>query len=244
MQTVFPNLVSTTSPTVLTPDGTLSLNYIDLISPIVAAIQELDREITSIESTVAGLAQSFTSHLLIGDNITANNELCIGNGANDPNPVCVTKVQLAALLAADNQSSGAPTSPSSSTSTTTDTPPVIAINGDNPAIVQVGATYNDLGATITGPQADLNLGIQTFVNGVEMNPVQIVTSAAATDTIDYIVTDSQGLTSTSTRTVIVYAPATPTPASDPMASTTTAGTITIDTGASMTTEATTTTTAQ
>ena len=34
---------------------TLSLNYIELISPIVAAIQELDKEITSLASTVAGL---------------------------------------------------------------------------------------------------------------------------------------------------------------------------------------------
>ena len=49
VQQIFPNLVSTTSPTALTPDGTLSLNYIDLISPIVAAIQELDSELTSLE---------------------------------------------------------------------------------------------------------------------------------------------------------------------------------------------------
>jgi hypothetical protein len=37
-----------------------------------------------------------------------------------------------------------------------DTPPVIHINGDNPAIIRVGAGYTDLGATITGPQADLD----------------------------------------------------------------------------------------
>ena len=61
---VFPNLVSTTSPTALTPDGTLSLNYIDLISPIIAAIQELDKEVTSLASTVAGFAQSFTTQVL------------------------------------------------------------------------------------------------------------------------------------------------------------------------------------
>ena len=58
-----------------------------------------------------------------------------------------------------------------------------------------------------------------FVNGIEMNPVQIDTSAAATDTIDYVATDSPGLTATSTRTVIVEAPAndnqaTTTPAND------------------------------
>lgn len=41
VQQIFPNLASTTSANVLTPDGTLSLNYIDLISPIVSAIQEI-----------------------------------------------------------------------------------------------------------------------------------------------------------------------------------------------------------
>jgi trimeric autotransporter adhesin len=61
VQQVFPNLVSTTSATALTPDGTLGLNYIGLISPIVAAIQTLSAEITSLEATVAGFAESFTS---------------------------------------------------------------------------------------------------------------------------------------------------------------------------------------
>ena len=88
----------------------------------------------------------------------------------------------------------------------TDTPPVIQIDGDNPAIVRIGETYNDLGATITGPQADLNLGVTTYVNGTKMSPVQLDTSAAATDTIDYVVTDQNGLTSTTTRTVIIEAP--------------------------------------
>ncbi len=78
------------------------------------------------------------------------------------------------------------------------------MNGDNPAIVQVGATYNDLGATITGPQQDLNL-----VNATAVPPVQIDTSAVATDTIDYVVTDQNGLSSTNTRTVIIE-PAAPT----------------------------------
>ena len=50
-------------------------------------------------------------------------------------------------------------------STTPSTPPVIQINGDNPAVIHIGDTYADLGATITGPQADLNLGIKTFLNG-------------------------------------------------------------------------------
>jgi hypothetical protein len=73
-------------------------------------------------------------------------------------------------------------------------------------------------------------GIATFVNGAPTNPVQIDTIAAATDTIDYVVTDSQGLTSTSTRTVIIQAAndnqASSTPDSDNEAATTTAATST------------------
>jgi hypothetical protein len=200
VEQVFPNLVSTTSPTALTPDGTLSLNYIDLISPIVSAIQALSNEIASIENTLTGFAQSFTTH-----------QLCVDK--SDGSPVCVNGDQLAALLASENQSSAGGTSSVSVSNSTsaTDTPPVIQINGDNPAIVQVGASYADLGATITGPQADLNLGIQTFFNGVPVSNIVIDTSAVATDTIDYVATDQNGLTTTSTRTVIVEPAATPLP---------------------------------
>jgi hypothetical protein len=42
--------------------------------------------------------------------------------------------------------------------------------------------------------------------------VEIDTGTAATDTIAYVVTDSQGLTATSTRTVIVQAAASDLPA--------------------------------
>jgi hypothetical protein len=42
VQNVFPNLVVTSSPTILTPDGTFSVNYEGLISPMIRAIQELD----------------------------------------------------------------------------------------------------------------------------------------------------------------------------------------------------------
>ena len=97
----------------------------------------------------------------------------------------------------------APASPSPATPEAIDTPdstsspqaPVIQINGDNPAIIQVGSTYNDLGATIIGPEADLNLGIRTFLNGTPVSNIEIDPSAAATDTIDYVATDQNGLTS-------------------------------------------------
>jgi hypothetical protein len=79
----------------------------------------------------------------------------------------------------------------------TSTPPSIDIQGDNPAVIHVGDTYTDLGATITGPQADLKLGIKTFLNGVLVSTITVETSAVATD--------SGGNTATSTRNVIVEA---------------------------------------
>jgi hypothetical protein len=198
---IFPNLISTTSATALTPDGTLSLNYIDLISPIVSAIQALSSEITSIENTVAGFADSFTTNQLTfvraqGTEVDVQT-LCIGS-------TCITENQLKALLASANQSAADGSSnDDDATSSIPDTPPIIQINGDNPAIVQVGASYSDLGATITGPQADLNLGITTFLNGTLASNIVIDTSQPATDTIDYVATDQNGLMSTSTRTVII-----------------------------------------
>ena len=77
----------------------------------------------------------------------------------------------------------------------------------NPAIVQVGDSYADLGATVsdTGPgqAGDTNLGFKTFLNGSLVSNIAIDTSQVATDTIDYVATDSDGLTSTSTRTVVI-----------------------------------------
>jgi surface protein with Ig-like domain len=126
----------------------------------------------------------------------------------------VTPTQFHALVAAANasQSSGIesggddPSSSGEGVSSGTDassTPPIIQINGDNPTIINVGDTYADLGATITGPQADLNLGIKTFLNGTLTSNIVIDTSTAATDTIDYVVTDQSGLAATSTRTVVI-----------------------------------------
>jgi hypothetical protein len=109
-------------------------------------------------------------------------KLCVTDGPNDPAPVCVTKAQLTALLSQSSSQSFANPSPATSTSSTDPTasgtpwtiastspaiPPVLSINGDNPAIIHVGDTYADLGATITGPQADKNLDIKTYLNGLK-----------------------------------------------------------------------------
>ena len=212
VQKIFPNLVSTTSATALTPGGTLGLNYIGLIAPLVKAVQALAAEVSSIKQTITGFAQSFMSHFIHGDTVEAN-KLCVSK--SDGSDVCITGDQLAAVVFSANQSpaSASPTLSSATTtsSSTPDTLPIIQINGNNPAHVKVGASYADLGATITGPHADLNLGTKTFLNGVFVSNIVLDTTAAATDTIDYVVTDANGFTATSTRTVIIEAQALPVP---------------------------------
>lgn len=59
----------------------------------------------------------------------------------------------------------------SSTSGSPAIPPVITIKRDNPVIIHVGDTYSDLGATITGPSQDLNLGINVSVDGSATTPL-------------------------------------------------------------------------
>ena len=50
-----------------------------------------------------------------------------------------------------------------------------------------------------------DLGYRTFLNSALVSNILIDTSQAATDTIDYVATDTWGNTSTSTRTIVVEA---------------------------------------
>jgi hypothetical protein len=102
----------------------------------------------------------------------------------------------------------------------TTTPPSIKIQGSNPATINVGDTYTDLGAIVTDNQAH-DLGYKTFLDGALVSNIIIDTTQVATDTIDYVATDTWGNTATSTRTIIIDAAATlPSIASTPATSTT------------------------
>jgi len=146
VQPIFPELVSTTSATALTPDGTLGLNYLGLIAPIVKAIQGFSADLTSLETTVSGLADSFTSK--VGNFGRPNADtLCLSK--SNGTQVCVTGDQLSAFLSATpSVQVSAPTITISGTST----PPSIQIKGDNPAVIHVGGTYYDLGVIATDSQ--------------------------------------------------------------------------------------------
>ena len=100
-------------------------------------------------------------------------------------------------------------------------PPIIEINGDNPAIIHIGDADQDLSATITGPtDADKNLGLKYFLNGALVGDIVIDTTQVATDTIDYVATDPTGLTSTSTRAIIIVPASAPSIVPDYTATTT------------------------
>jgi lysophospholipase L1-like esterase len=195
VQQIFPELVSTTSATALTPDGTLGLNYLGLIAPIVEAVQGLAARLSSLEATVMGFSNSFTSKKVTTD------ELCF---ADQTGQTCITKSQIDRLLSgAPSVQISAPTLPVISGTTT---PPSIDIQGANPAIINVGDSYTDLGAIVNDNQGH-DLSYHTFINGVLSGNILIDTSATATDTIDYVAIDTWGNTSTSTRTVIIASPA-------------------------------------
>ena len=140
-------------------------------------------------ATVAGFANSFTTK-----------QLCVEK--SDGTPVCITGDQLSNILSGTpSVQISAPTPPTISGTTT---PPSIDIQGSNPATINVGDTYTDLGAIVHDNQGH-DLSYRTFINGVLSGNIVIDTTQVATDTIDYVATDTWGNTAASTRTVIIAA---------------------------------------
>ena len=88
------------------------------------------------------------------------------------------------------------------TEKSTNKAPVITINGANPSRIQIGASYVDLGAIVTDDKDD-NLGLRYFVDGVHANEISLDTASSTTYLIEYVATDTDGNTATSSRTVIV-----------------------------------------
>ena len=224
VEPVLPDLVSRG------PDGYYTLNYAGLTPYLVKAIQEiaaisgtfkanLIAWLGSAENGITDLfAATFHGHLALFDEARVG-ELCATK--SDGSNLCVTGDQLAALLSQSAAANPSTSVTSSGTSQATNfanpgnansTPPVISINGANPATIPAGTTYADLGATITAPLADLNLGLTVVVDNATSTDgtVQIDTSSPGTHTIIYTVTDPAGLTGSATRTVIVSTPQ-PTP---------------------------------
>jgi hypothetical protein len=83
--------------------------------------------------------------------------------------------------------------------------PVITVTGANPATIDVGATYVDLGATVTD-NVNNNLGYKVSVDGgalIDPSAIWLDTSTSTTHTILYSATDQDGNTGTAERIVNV-----------------------------------------
>ncbi len=232
-------------------DGYYTLDTGSILSHSVKAIQELNLKVESIASTTLELAPeslgarvfaSLKTRLItwfadaasgIGDffaNRVRTKELCVGDGSGE---TCITRAQLDALIAGVAQASssgggGGGGQNESPTEDAHDDPvdteaPVITIHGNNPAVLQIGEAYSDLGASVSDPstgsgQANENLGIKVSVNGGEeigLGLIVIDTSLPGEHTIEYRATDQAGNVGTATRTVLVVDP---NPSSDESAS--------------------------
>ncbi|MBM3272246.1 DUF5011 domain-containing protein [Candidatus Kaiserbacteria bacterium] len=199
LREVFPSAVTTNGDNGVVPLGATSspwgVDYGRITPLIVKAVQD-----------IANLADTF-KHTLIAWLGDANNGigklfaheirgdiLCAGN-------VCVDEQQLAALLTTAGQTAAAP---STSAPAGALQAPVLELNGNASSTIQLGDTYNDLGARIVAPESDVNLGIVILLDGATTTQVSLDTSKPGVHTIEYRATNSAG-TGSATRTVVVGA---------------------------------------
>ena len=89
--------------------------------------------------------------------------------------------------------------------------PVITTTGNNPAEINVGDTYADLGATVTD-NVNGNLGIKASVDGgveIDISAIYIDTGTVGSHSIIYRATDAAGNVGTAERIVNVVDPNAP-----------------------------------
>jgi len=233
VQAVAPELVASSS------DGYLAVKYGYLQYLTLAALQQLNLNLQTIASTTASstpASQSFAASFwsavkaqvgawladsgngianLFAQTITATvvNADTVNTKTLCLEDVCVTKVQLQALLAGSG-ASGGESSPggggvSSGSGSSSSTPPTLELVGEATSTLYIGETYIDLGATITAPSGALNLGVHaTLDGGATTTPEQISidTSTAGNHSIIYSATDQGGLVGYAYRTVLVVDP--------------------------------------
>ncbi len=82
-------------------------------------------------------------------------------------------------------------------------PPVVTVLGNNPAVIPLGATYNDLGASVTD-NVNNNLGVKVFLDNEEVKrSVSIDTTTPGKYRIMYQATDQAGNVGNAVRMVYV-----------------------------------------
>src|SRR3989344_6093748 len=216
---VLPGMVATTS------NGYLGVNYSMLPILTLQGLKELDLNLEGLASTTTAMADATGEKTFAGrffDRMTGwladtangitkffaksveTEELCVRDASGAK--TCIDKAQLDALLSGK--------STSSDTSTTVDTtanstPITISINGNNPATLNIGDTYGDLGALIISPESAKNFGIKASIDGgveLDISQISLDTSVEGTHTITYSVIDQNNATTTAERVVNVLSP--------------------------------------
>jgi hypothetical protein len=161
-------------------------------------IQSITEKIMQILATAGnGLSSIFA------DAIHAKDEICIDDQ-------CLSREDVETLLkiTKNKPSPQAATASAPVVSSDEDEKVTIEIQGNNPATIQVGDVYIDLGARIIAPESALNLKIDTLVDGLLSETVTIDTSFPAEHVVKYRVIDSAGYVSEIDRTIRVIAPVT------------------------------------
>ena len=84
-------------------------------------------------------------------------------------------------------------------------PPTVTVLGSNPVRVEIGASYTDLGATVTDDH-DTDLSVNIYLDGELVNVITIDTTIVANYTVTYKSTDLNNAVAEKTRTIEVYDP--------------------------------------
>jgi hypothetical protein len=162
---------------------------------------------TRIVANIASFTNLFADELTVGTEEKPAGITLYDEATGDP--YCVKVVNGAVTTGAGKCSDVVDTTKINNTSTTTPsgdtTAPTIQINGLNPADIEKGTAYGDLGATVTSA-GDENLGIKAVVDGVDVGDISNVTidtSTVGTHTIEYYAVDQAGNRGSVTRTVNV-----------------------------------------
>jgi len=204
--------------------------FADASDALKQALREFSDAVVQVFSRVIYATAGIFEKLFAGEVHT--DKLCMSDSTGE---TCVTKAQLDALLAAagesgSSQGDGSPpanqgsdeeggnetqdTNEAQDTSASAEAvadgeAPVITVNGNNPATIEVGTAYTDLGATVADNVSN-NIGITARVDDGEWGEIgslTLDTSSPATHIVHYRATDAAGNTGTASRTVNVGAPA-------------------------------------
>lgn len=195
-------------------DGFLTLQDRPLIAAAINAIKEIASITGAFKANlIAWLADAqngierVVARVFKGQRAEVN-ELCVGS-------TCITEAQFAAVFGA-NANDNPPASGPAHGNTSENLPPAttsaanveIIVAGNNPATLNIGDAYADLGAVASSSdQSLIDLGIRTFYGGEEVTTVSIDTTQAGEHTIPYRVISAAGeILAEATRTVIVSAP--------------------------------------